>query len=95
MGSAASSLNLDLNPCARALRDAAGSNLLQKECSTKGPISAGGIAVIDQTGALSCQTVILAVCSPWNNGQGKEVRKFPVQIAFEIIDWPSFSELYT
>lgn len=74
MGSAASSLNLDLNPCARALKDAAGLNLLQQECSRKGPISVGDIAVIDQTGALSCQTVIFAVCSPWNNGQGKEVR---------------------
>ncbi|KAL9974244.1 hypothetical protein ACROYT_G011259 [Oculina patagonica] len=76
VGTAASSLNLEQNPCARALSKAAGPGL-QQQCSRKGPIVEGDIAVIDREhkGDLKCQAVFFAVCSPWNNGRGVEVLK--------------------
>ncbi len=72
MGTAASSLNLEQNPCALALSKAAGPSL-QQQCSRKGPIAEGNIAVIENKGNLDCKAVFFAVCSPWNDGKGVEV----------------------
>lgn len=76
MGTAASSLNLEQNPCARALKNAAGASL-QQECTKRGPVREGDIAVINQTGpwGLKCHAVIFAICSQWNGGKGKEVHE--------------------
>lgn len=72
MGSAASDLNLERNPCARALSEAAGPSL-QQQCNRKGPIAEGDIVVIDQTGGLKCKAVIFAICPRWENGKGLKV----------------------
>lgn len=73
MGTASSSLNLNQNPCAKALWIAAG-DTLQDECNKKRPVNPGDITVLNynQTGDLKC-VVIFAICSPWNGGKGKEV----------------------
>lgn len=63
---------MDQNACAKALQTAAGPSL-QEECTRKGPVRTGDIAVINQVGSLKCDTVIFAICSSWNGGQGKEV----------------------
>jgi len=74
VGTAASSLNLNQNPCTRALRDAAGP-CLQQECSRIGQVAAGDIAVNNSPGKLRCNAVIFAVCCDWNNGGAKQVLK--------------------
>ncbi|KAK2554340.1 Protein mono-ADP-ribosyltransferase PARP14 [Acropora cervicornis] len=74
VGTAASNLNLNQNPCARALRDAAGPSL-QMECSTIGQVAAGDIAVINSPGNLRCKAVIFAVCCEWDNGGARQVLK--------------------
>ena len=72
VGTAAQNLKLDQNPCAEALRKAAGEGL-QRECASQSPVAIGDIAVLQQTGRLSCQAVILAICSSWDSGKGKMV----------------------
>lgn len=72
MGTAAPSLNLEQNPCARALSKAAGPSL-QQQCTKRGTTAEGDIAVIEQTGKLKCQAVIFAICSQWKDGKGMEV----------------------
>ena len=72
VGTAARDLSLSNNPCARALRKEAGEGF-QRECTSKSPVAVGDIAVLDQTGKLSCQAVMFAVCSDWDNGKGKKV----------------------
>lgn len=72
VGTAASDLDLTKNPCARSLSEAAGKTL-QQQCTKKGPVAEGDIAVIDKTGSLKCDVAVFAVCPQWNNGKGKEV----------------------
>ena len=72
VGTAAPDLDLNRNPCARALSEAAGQNL-QQQCTKIAPIAEGDIAVVSQTGRLDCQAVTFAVCSQWNGGRGKQV----------------------
>ncbi|XP_015749699.1 PREDICTED: poly [ADP-ribose] polymerase 14-like [Acropora digitifera] len=74
VGTAASNLNLNQNPCARALRDAAGP-CLQQECSRIGQVATGDIAVNNSTGKLHCKAVIFAVCCFWSNAGARQVLK--------------------
>lgn len=74
MGTAASNLNLQQNPLAHALSQAAGPNL-QQECTKIGPTAVGDIAVNNQPGNLNCKAVIFAICCEWESGKGKKVRR--------------------
>ena len=65
------SLNLDSNPCSKALSNEAGP-VLQAECSKIGKIKVGDVAVT-QGGNLLCDEVYHVVCVQWNNGQGEQV----------------------
>ena len=71
VGTAASSLKLSHNPCAKALSLAAGPGL-QRECSTKGPVNVGDIAEVGP-GNLNCRAVYFSVCSQWSGGRGEKV----------------------
>ena len=75
VGTAASNLNLQQNPCARALSQAAGPSL-QQECTNIGHVAVGDIGVNNQPGNLSCRKVIFAICSEWDNGKGKKVLNY-------------------
>ena len=72
MGTAASNLNLNQNPCATALSQAAGPSL-QRECAKIGRVAVGDVAVNSQPGNLNCKAVIFAVCSEWDSGKGTKV----------------------
>jgi len=73
VGTATSNLNLTQTPCARALSQAAGPSL-QQECTNIGHVAVGDIVVNNQPGNLKCKAVIFAICSEWDNGEGKKAK---------------------
>lgn len=75
VGTAASNLNLNQNPCAKALSNAAGP-CLQQECMKIGHVAIGDIAVNNQPGNLNCKAVIFAICSEWDSGNGRKVKRY-------------------
>ncbi|XP_068724841.1 protein mono-ADP-ribosyltransferase PARP14-like [Montipora capricornis] len=74
VGTAASNLNLNQNPCAKALSRAAGP-ILQQECSNIGQVAVGDIAVNHSPGNLQCKAVIFAICCEWSKTGAREVLK--------------------
>ncbi|XP_028392657.1 protein mono-ADP-ribosyltransferase PARP14-like [Dendronephthya gigantea] len=64
-------LNLDSNPCSRALSNEAGPTL-QAECRKIGKLKLGEVAVT-KAGNLLCDEVYHSVCVQWGEGQGEEV----------------------
>ena len=74
VNTASSDLDLSKNACARSLSAVAGPSL-QQECSTKGPVNVGEIAVTGG-GNLSCKYVFHVVCDSWNGGKGAQVKSF-------------------
>ena len=46
---------------------------LQQECSAKGPVNAGDMAVTGG-GKLKCKHVFHVVCDGWNDGKGEQVK---------------------
>lgn len=89
VGTAAPDLDLNRNPCARALSEAAGQNL-QQQCIKIAPVAEGDIAVVNQTGRLDCQAVTFAVCSQWNGGSGKQVKRLFQLLHIVDISWQHF-----
>ncbi|XP_028392654.1 protein mono-ADP-ribosyltransferase PARP14-like [Dendronephthya gigantea] len=65
------SLNLDSNPCSKALSNEAGP-ILQTECSKIGKLQPGEVAVT-KGGNLLCDDVYHVVCVQWSEGQGEQV----------------------
>ncbi|XP_068692521.1 protein mono-ADP-ribosyltransferase PARP14-like isoform X2 [Montipora foliosa] len=74
VGTAASNLNLNHNPCAKALSLAAGPRL-QQECSNIGQVTVGNIVVINSPGKLHCKAVIFAICCEWSAAGARKVLK--------------------
>ena len=64
-------LQLDSNPCGKALSNEAGPTL-QTECTKIGKLQVGQVAATSG-GNLLCDEVYHVVCVQWNNGQGEQV----------------------
>ena len=71
-------LNLNSNPCSKALCNEAGPSL-QAECSKKGKLQVGEVAVTSG-GNLLCHEVYHVVCVQWNAGQGEKVYGNPISL---------------
>ena len=41
-----------------------------------GHVAAGDIAVNNQPGNLNCKAVIFAICSEWDSGNGRKVKRY-------------------
>ena len=68
-------MDLNANPCAKALLEVAGKEL-EEECKKKGGLKIGEIAVT-KAGKLDCKHVYHIFCASWAKGKGE-----PVSIIF-------------
>ena len=71
MNTTGENLNLDSNPCSKALSNNAGP-VLQAECDKIGKLKLLQVAAT-QGGNLPCDEVYHVVCVKWNNGEGEQV----------------------
>ena len=83
VNTASSDLDLSRNACAKSLSAMAGPSL-QQECSTKGPVNVGDMAVTGG-GNLKCKHVFHVVCDGWNGGEGEQVKSVLFYIIVRLL----------